>query len=801
MIRFNDRDRVVELSVRDLVDSGPMRGDLRLGVVQSLAARAAAGRRVHSEWQEERKREDDSYQAEVTVRTQIAVDAWTVKLHGRVDGLTREEPYLVVEEVKSTTLPSHRLYGLGPEDVPRWTQQLELYLWMLASPGEDPPIGRLVLVSLADGSHHVMGVRVNREDVRKRAIERLQGLIRRREARIAWMARRRIRPVPDPHDTWRPGQQSIAEATQWGMESKQPILIEAPTGLGKTDAVLVGALRYALANDKQVFWATSRTTQQAAPEAALGRLAAAGLSVRTVTLSAREKVCLNDAVVCTPDACDYALGYHDKIRDSGVLQRLVSPERHVDRASLCEAGQSCSACPFEMGLQLSEQADLVIGDLNYAFDPSVSLGRHFSDTASDWVVVVDEAHQLVDRARSWGSPQISAKEAREAAQILGSWSDAFVPFAEIASAVADAVFQAVHSPQFSGSRADEGLLDAPPEWLMDLARRVDDVALEYALLRAELPPPAGGEMRPDPWSPLARSLIRFRQASESMGEETVCIGCSTPGQETVGLLCLDPSVHLGPRIERLGGFVGCSATLSPVEFYRDLMGLDREKLENVRVGSFFPSENRRVIVAPRVSTLFRDRQSHAPRTAKLLQQCICAVPGNTAVYFPSFAMLNDIVERWDLPDHDILVQRSSMEDQERAAWLARLSAEGRPVVLAAVLGGIFAEGIDLPAGALSGVLVAGPALPPIGLERDLLRECYEQRYGQGFRYASLVPGLTRVIQAAGRLIRRSEDRGVVVLVGQRFRWRDIRSLLPDTWAPVTPTDPVAEIRAFFGETP
>ncbi|MBW2255510.1 MAG: hypothetical protein JRI25_13045, partial [Deltaproteobacteria bacterium] len=289
-------------------------------------------------------------------------------------------------------------------------------------------------------------------------------------------------------------------------------------------------------------------------------------------------------------------------------------------------------------------------------------------------------------------------------------------------------------------------------------------------------------------------------AVASAGEETVHLVGRKPGEEFVGLLCLDPSGWLGPRIAELGGFLGLSATLSPPGFYRDLLGLDPHRLEVLRVASGFAREHCRVLVAPRVSTVYRDRAAHAEPTAALLQSCIEAVPGNTAVYFPSFEMLRDITARWSIEDREVLAQEPSMSEQRRLDWLRRIGAGGPPLVLAAVLGGIFAEGIDLPPGALDAVLVAGPALPPVGMERDLLRNYYEDRYGEGFRYASLVPGITRVVQAAGRLIRRPEDRGVIVLVGRRFRWRETSSLFPTEWEVEVPDDPAAAISAFWRST-
>ncbi len=295
-------------------------------------------------------------------------------------------------------------------------------------------------------------------------------------------------------------------------------------------------------------------------------------------------------------------------------------------------------------------------------------------------------------------------------------------------------------------------------------------------------------------------MIRLAEGLERADPTVVAIA-SGGDDGGVRLCCLDPSTVLGPRIGRLGGFVACSATLGPLAFYRDMFGIPADRVDRIELPWPFPPEHRRVIVAPRVSTRFADRAAHAPRTATLLAGLVAATPGNVAIYFPSFAMLDDLVGRLALGDRELVAQRPDGTDADRDAALARLVAPGPPVVLAAVLGGVFAEGVDLPPGALAAAVIVGPGLPPVGLERDLLRDAYERRYGAGFAYASLIPGLTRVVQAAGRLVRGPEDIGCIVLVGQRFRWREVAALLPSWWSPDVPDDPVDAVCSFFASVP
>jgi DNA excision repair protein ERCC-2 len=710
--------------------------------------------------------------------------------------MTEEDGRTVVEEIKSTALDADRLAPTTAADWPGYVGQLELYLWILHEAQVGEPVGRLVLVSLLDGSKHVLGVPLDAEKTGRFVRARLEEITAARDRRIAWLHWRREARVPIPHPEWRRGQREISEATLWGLQIGHQVLVEAPTGLGKTAAVLHGVLQFALARDLQVFWATSRTTQQDGVERTVARFAEAGLPVRTIVLSAREKACLNTVVACRPDACRFARNYYDKLREKDLVHTLVE-SRRTSRADLRAAGTDAEVCPFELSLDASEHVDLVVGDYNYAFDPGVYLRRHFGEDAGRWIVVVDEAHQLIDRAREYGSPRVSAADANRAAEFL--WADAeYRVFAELVEDIASLIERTARAAD--GPRRDGAVVATlPREELGRMVDRIDAVAMDYALVRARRPLAAIGER--DPWIDLARSVLRLAASAEMAGPETVCLASDVPGAEWLGLSCLDPSAWLGPRLARLGGFVAVSATLTPTAFYRDLLGLQRERVDVVQVPSPFPPENRRVLVAPRVSTAFKDRAAHAAPTAALLQQCIAAIPGNVAVYFPSFAMLRDLAARWSLPGRELLAQEPTMPDALRREWLDRLARPGPPAVLAAVLGGIFAEGIDLPAGALSGVLVVGPALPPVGLERDLLANYYEERYGQGFRYASLVPGMTRVVQAAGRLIRRPEDRGVIVLLDRRFRWKEYQEMLPADWVVEVADDPAAEISRFFEASP
>ncbi|MFK7928183.1 MAG: helicase C-terminal domain-containing protein [Myxococcota bacterium] len=787
-LRFDDAERVLTLSVRDLVELGFRSGHLSLDVVRSAKRRMAEGRAIHEAWQADRAVEDEAFEAEKTLKHRLQLCGWTVDLQGRVDGLTKEGGTTIVEEVKSVALPHGRLFQTEAGDYASYVAQLEIYLWMLVQLRHNEPVGRLVLVSLVDGAKHVLGVTASIAQIDGRVRSWLERVLRLRDDRIDWLRRRSAATVPWPFDGERPGQGQARAHVLDSLDGGRTAMVQAPTGLGKTAAVMVGALRHALSTGRQVFWATARTTQQSVAIDTARRLVEAGLPLRVVVITAKDKVCLNDVVSCRPEACPFAHLHYDKVDEDALMGRAWAAGL-ADRDIFQGIGRQFEVCPYQLASDVARNADLIIGDYNYAFDPDLGSNTLFGESLERWVVVVDEAHQLVERARGYGSPGVDGAIVRRARSALSSVSG-YERFVELCDEISGAL-AAVEASAAGPWESDEATVEVDARPWRRLVESLDDVAVDYGVLKAEH---AAFDADRDDWLDVARSVFRFADAIDRAGPETVSLVRRRRGVE-VRLLCLDPSGLLKPRFEKLGGAVLCSATLCPSDFYEDLLGLRGAAI--CTLPSPFPPENCRVLVAPRVSTRYRDRSSHAPRTSALLQSIVRAVPGNVALYFPSFAMLDDLVDRIDLGERRLLRQERGLSEAERARWLSTLRQGGQPTVLAAVLGGLFAEGIDLPGGALQAAVIVGPALPPIGLERRLLREYYEERYQAGYRYASLIPGMTKVIQAAGRVVRGPNDRGVVVLVGRRFRWREHEALLPSAWQVETPEEPVAAVRAFF----
>lgn len=772
-IRFKDEERCLFLSVRDLLERADPRGDLKVGGMAGTA-RMAIGRAVHEDEQAARLDEESAYDAEVSIRFTVVVHGWECTIRGRIDGLMQSAEGILVEEIKSTLLPGEVIERTKAVDWPEWSGQVSLYVWLLEACGKGPASGQLVVISVADGTRVLLPVDVNTSEMTTLVEERLARLVAEREDWLSWKKTRASGAVPFAHVHEREGQSEIAREALDAVERGQQLLLSAPTGTGKTAAVLRGVLESAARRGFRVFYATSKGTQREMVERTVSEMVERGLPIRAVSLTAREKLCLKDVVDCRPQVCAYAQGHFDRLADGVIVAKTLS-ESVLPTDRLKSLGREECLCPHAFGTDLASRADLVVGDYNYVFDPQMASSWLANDW-DDWIVIVDEAHNLVERARGYGSPRLDASLAHESefwlADTYGKGSSIHGQFChDLAVLIEDSWVDS------DLERAGEWETEFPVEALLELKERAQSLELHYALMRTRNP------VNEDPYQDLLRAFGLFAKVLASAGEESLRLyGYGRSEGSWIRLLCLDPSGLMQKRFERFEAAILMSATLQPWAYHIDLLGLDPDRVVVSAHGSPFPPHNRGVFLATRVSTIFKDRVAHRERTASLLRSILSASPGHRAVYYPSYAMLKSLAPLCAIDGTTALIQSAKMTESQRAEFLLQLEDEGQPKVLHAVLGGLFSEGVDLPKGRLKTVAVVGPALPPVGVERARIRDWCEERYGEGFSYAFLIPGMSKVIQAAGRVVRSEEERGAVVLVGRRFGWRDYRAMLPEEWA-------------------
>jgi len=787
--------RRIELSVGDLVEGA---GHRAIGLGGTGLSRLWLGQELHRRVQESSGAAEPGYRPEVPVAETLELDGWTVVISGRADGVVVDGERVVrVEEIKTLhfAVDLHNLYA--DERLEKYRQQARLYAHML-SPPEDPCGLGLVLVDIVTGEerreevpwrpssvHAFIRTRVHRFLAAER--RRLEGLE---------VARKAAATLPFPHVELRPVQVRIGRAVEDALRSDQKLLINAPTGCGKTAAVLHPVLRVALETGRRVLYLTAKTLQQRIAVSTSNAMQENRFT--SLQLRAKRHMCAHTEMVCHEEFCPYAREYGPKLARSRLVPSLLGEADHMDPDHIFERSTAHELCPFEVSLELLEAARLVICDYNYVFDPSIGLGALMGREAlRDTILVIDEAHNLADRSRGYYSPELgTVLIGRTLSFLSGREARVFQRLATLAEEVGAHIRETAAGP-LEEAQGPEALAELDERRLGELRVELDGAMLEYWMYKRE------NELWfvDDPVMDLFLALTRFHQVLRLGGDEFVHLVRREPGGElTLRILCRDASRFIGQILRDAAGAVAMSATLEPFEFYRNVLGFPEEETATLHVPSPFPEENRLVLAVTSVDTTWKRRPQNYDPIASWIAR-LAHPEHNALVLFPSYRFLEHVHDRLPGVPHTVLRQYPGADGRTQREVLETLGS-GRPTLLMAVLGGMFAEGVDYPGRMLSQVIVVSPGLPQFDTERQLLRDWYRERYGRGFAYAYLIPGMTRVIQAAGRLIRSAGDRGVIVLLGRRFAQRQYLELLPTDWTgedpgDLFPEDPEAAVRRFF----
>ena len=792
----------LRLPVRQLVEFL-----LRSGSIDSRATgfdRANEGARIHRKLQ---KAAGEGYQAEVFLTAERTVEGIDFTIEGRADGIfTDEAGTVTIDEIKTTAVPFE---DIREEMNPcHWAQGM-VYGAIYSAQQSLPELAVQLTYYQIDTDQIV-------RFVRRFSQGELEAFLQ-----LDWAGQRRqsLQALAFPFAAYRPGQRAMAgeiyRACRTGKDAAHKggtrLFCQAPTGIGKTMSALFPALKaMGEGSGEKLFYLTARNTTQAAAEDAIARLRAAqpSLALRSVTLTAKEKACLHpDAEghpACLPELCPYANGYYDRVKDA--LAALLDGPGPFDRAMLAETAQQFQVCPFELGLDLSEWCDVVIGDYNYLFDPVVHL-RRFFDAAGDWLFLIDEAHNLPDRARAMYSARFCKSSLTEAKRALGrgkgSLKTALTRADKLLLEVRRACVQA--APRRTAAPADEA---EPVQTSLLQTESAPAFALPEPLFAQDgtvflqpLPPALPGALRAvqaplqdwletNPEDPAHAQLLElyfalqdFARAADRYDSHFVTQLTARGSELEVQLLCLDPAPFVDASLAAGRSAALFSATLTPPGYYRSVLGCPEARA--VALPSPFPPENLGLYCLPGISTRYRHREASVPAVTEALAALARSRVGNYLAFFPSYAYLQQVYADFTArcPDIATLVQERSLDDAARAAFLARFVPHPATTLLGfGVMGGIFGEGVDLAGDRLIGCAIVGVGLPQVNPQQEMLRRYYEQQCGTGFDYAYRYPGMNKVLQAAGRVVRTPQDKGVVLLLDDRFAQPDTARLFPPHWA-------------------
>lgn len=740
--------KVHPINVRALAEFALQRGDLAMAV----AERMNEGSRIHRRLQAAL---GEGWTSEVFVSRDMPVGEIVLRVQGRADAVRIADGAAEVVEIKSTARDPRLI---GPDDQPAHFAQGEIYAYLICL-NEDLPGAEVSLwYAGTDGGE----VRYRRERTRAQLAETFMRCAVPYAAWAAALDEWRAQSAPTlarmafPYPHCRAGQREMAAQVFRALHGGGRTLIEAPTGIGKTAAALFGALKALGRGDVMaVFYLTARTTGRRTVEQTLARMRAQGLKLRSVAITAKDKCCPLPRRDCL--GCPLAADYYERRRPA--LREALAIESGTPEV-IAALAADFELCPYELSLDMSEQADVIVCDYNYAFDPRVRLRRYF-DRKSRAALLVDEAHNLPERAREMFSAELSGEKAAAARRAIGRFEGRDSPAWQALTDLLGALTAPDAEPEAS---------DAPPEAIVRAARLFASRAGQ--LQSAE---PQFHELMLD-----AMWFTRTAERFDPRRDRALIL---PEGKRiAVRLWCFDPSEHLRRAMDRTGGAALFSATLAPMDHYARLLGLDaRDPL--LRLASPFPPENQLTVRLP-VSVRFADRERTLDAVAAILHAMAAAHAGNYIACFPSFAYLDMAFARYRLryPGDAAVRQLPRMDEAARAAFIARFRARpARSLLAFTVLGGVFAEGVDLPGDQLSGAAIVTTGVPQIGFERNLLAELFDDGFGAGGDIAYTDPGIRRVLQAAGRVIRTETDRGVVLLLDMRFGDPHIRALLPEHW--------------------
>lgn len=761
-----EQKKQVRISVRALVEFVLRSGDIdnrRSGAAQKDAM--AAGTRIHKKIQ---KRMGGNYRAEVPLKYAALDEEEDIELlvEGRADGIFEEDGIVTIDEIKGVYMDLERL----TEPVAVHMAQAMCYGYFYCC---DRDLDG-VRIQLTYCNLETEEIRRFHEDRSKEELEAwFRSVIHEYFKWARYLCHHELQrnqsisglEFPFPY---REGQRDLAVAVYKTISRKKRLFIQAPTGIGKTLSTIFPAVQAMGAGKaSKVFYLTAKTITRTVAEEAFRILRSRGLVFTAVTITAKEKLCPMEKTECNPEACPYAKGHFDRVNEA--VFDILHLEQEMDRETVLRYAEKYRVCPFEFCLDISSWTDGIICDYNYVFDPNVRLKRYFADGASgDYLFLVDEAHNLVSRAREMYSASVYKEDFLEVKRIIKG-----------------------KSPRL------ERQLDRCNKLLLSMKRECGD----WQLLEDVTGLAAGimtafsymeTFMEEFPEFPERETVLDFyfclrdflNVYEELDGHYRIYEENREDGSFLVRLFCVDPSRLLSRCMDQGASTILFSATLLPVRYYKTLLSGNQEDYA-VYVNSPFPEENRLLMVAEDVSSRYTRRSpSEYRKVADYIRIVTQSRPGNYMVFFPSYQYMGEIEEILEEEPlkADLLVQGQGMGEAEKAEFLEEFEKE-RSHSLAAfcVMGGVFSEGIDLKEERLIGVIVVGTGLPMVCVEQEVLKGYFDETEEKGFDFSYQYPGMNKVLQAAGRVIRTPGDRGVILLLDDRFLRRDHLELFPREW--------------------
>lgn len=757
---------IVRISVRNLVEFILRNGDLVSGSSASDKEAMLKGSRLHRKIQ---KQMGSHYQPEVSLKKDTEYDDLILRVEGRADGIFSQDDRFCIDEIKGV----YKNLELMEEPVPVHRAQALCYAWIYLDEHEMEEIDVQMTYAHLD-TEVIKRFRetLTRAELKQWYEELTDSYHRWLAYQIEWRKKRNesMENLEFPF-AYRKGQREMVSGIYHAISKKEQIFIQAPTGVGKTMSAVFPAVRaIGQGMAETVFYLTARTITRTVAQDAFEILRDRGLLFKVVTITAKEKLCFCDKPECDPEKCPYAKGHYDRINDA--VYELWTTEQSFDRETLLRHAQKRQVCPFEMSLDLAIWMDGVICDYNYVFDPNVCLKRFFGENVSgNYLFLIDEAHNLVDRGREMYSASICLDDVIETRKSVKPYS------------------QKLWKKLGKVKKQMEELKQNCSEWKVQENAGVLPVSLLSVLgeLDQLLEEPPSQELV-DGILDFYFEVRDFLNISELVDDNyVVYTAFGEDGRFYEKLFCVNPAENLQKCLDKGNSTVFFSATLLPLQYYRKMLSTRSENF-GMYVESPFEQSKRLLMICRDVSSKYTRRgYEEYHKIAEYIARMSWQKKGNYMVFFPSYRLMEDVYQvyqdEFSVSWVRCISQHASMTELEREEFLNEFTEESEETLVGfCVMGGIFSEGIDLIGDRLIGTAVVGTGLPQVSCEREILKDYYDEKGEQGFDYAYRYPGMNKVLQAAGRVIRTKEDTGTILLLDERFLNRDYRNLFPGEWS-------------------
>lgn len=760
---------VNKLGVRELVEFTLRSGDL--GTTTNSQNTALLGARIHRRLQKQRPA---TYQKEYYLDLPLTIIGHDYLLHGRADGVTLTDTTATIEEIKTS---DNDFNQLSSNTLTLYWAQVKLYAHLLFC--KLPALDQITLTLTYFQTNNEVITQTDQTIDRQTAQAFFDHVIAEYTAWLKLLADLRARRDPTihaltfPFDHYRPGQRELAVAVYKTIVTQKRLFAEAPTGTGKTISTLFPTIK-AVGEGviQRIFYLTAKQSTRHVAEEALQLMAKQGLKLKSITLTAKDKLQFPEEVDLLPENNPFMLGYYDRLRPA--LLDLIENNDQLTRPVIEQYARKHTLDPFEFQLDASLLCDVIIGDYNYLFDPQVHLQRFFATQDPDNFFLIDEAHNLVARARDMYSASLTSQAMDHLLDLSQDLPQAsrklHQRLADLRATLAD-----ISAPLLASHATDSTFLTPPEDFNHELSRTIETIH---------------DWLTDQPQTPFKQAVLDFyftalsyQRIGEFYDETYRMRLTSEHGQITLKQLCLDPSVFLADSLALGHGAVLFSATLSPLDYYQTVLGGGTDSLA-YQLPSPFPPKHQGLLVTTYIQTTYKQRQNNLAKILLAIKTLVDGRLGNYLIFLPSNTYLQTVSQAFHLayPHLEIVNQTAQMSEPERRAFLDHFTPHPKKTLIGfALLGGIFAEGIDLKGDRLCGVGIVSVGLPGINPETDLIRDYFDALGRPGFAFAYQLPGLNNVFQAAGRLIRGAHDTGIVLLMDQRFTTGRYTRLYPKHW--------------------